>query len=427
MALIDIDRRTIAAMEGEPGRAVIHYDRRLTGFGVRISPQGLISYFVEFRPGAGGRRVPKRRIVLGRDAPHFRADHARAMAEQHLAKVRLGGDPAAERQARRNAPTVNEVVQGYIEGRVARLRKPTTHTLYAGYLRIHIDPQIGSRPAHLLSRRDITDLHRTIGRKHPVTANRVVVMLRAALEYGKRQGQLPAQFENPATAADAYREHLRERYLTEEEFARLGQTLVLAGSAGIPWTPDPSKKLKHAPRAENRRVVVDPYAIAAIKLLILTGARLREILNLRWDQVNERQGLAVLPDSKTGRKVLILSDAALAVLASIKPSGPFVIAGEPGTSGEAERPRTDLNRPWRRIRAHAGLHDLRIHDLRHSFASVGASSGLGLYVVGQLLGHRSASTTTRYAHVADQSLSRASNAIAGAIATALGLEGPSGK
>src|SRR5690606_6979233 len=175
MALIDIDRRTVSSLRGEAGRAVIHYDRRLKGFGVRVSPQGLISYFVEFRPGAGGRRVAKRRIVLGRDAPHFRADHARASAETHLARVRLGEDPAAERHARRNAPTVYEVVQGYIDGRVARLRKPTTHTLYSGYLRIHIGPVIGARPAHLLSRKDVTDLHRTIGRKHPVTANRVVV------------------------------------------------------------------------------------------------------------------------------------------------------------------------------------------------------------------------------------------------------------
>jgi len=428
VAVIDIDRKTVAALQRSSTGPAIYYDRRLTGFGLRISSKGAISYFIEYRAGPGGRRTPKSRIVLGREQPPtFRADNARTAAERHLARVRLGQDPAAERSALRLAPTVKEVLDSFLTDRIARLRKPSTHALYSGYARIHIEPVIGGKLAHLLTRADVTNLHRKIGRNHPVTANRVVAMLRAALEYARRQGGLPDGFANPATSVDAYREKLRERYLTPEEFGRLGATLALAGSEGLPWEPDPSKQLKHAPKATSRRVVIDPFAIAAVRLLLLTGARLREILHLRWDEVNLEQGIAILPDSKTGRKILVLNKAAVAVLQGVQRVGPFVIAGkgpEPFADGAWEyRPRSDLNRPWNRIRTHAGLGDLRLHDLRHSYASVGASSGLGLIVIGQLLGHRSTSTTARYAHLADQSLSTASNAISHAIAEALGLGG----
>jgi len=425
LAVIDIDRRAVAALQKDPIGGAIFYDRKLTGFGLRVSPKGRVSYFVEYRSGAGGRRTPKSRMVLGRDEPPaFRADHARVLAEQHLARVKLGQNPAAERSALRLAPTVGEVLNLYVNERVAPLRKPGTVALYRGYIRIHIRPVIGSKLAHCLTRADVTDLHRRIGRNHPVTANRAIVMLRAALDYAIRQGALAEGFHNPATAIDSYREQLRERYLSEDDFARLGATLALAGGEGLPWTPDPAKRVKHAPKAENRRVVIDPAAIAAVKLLLLTGARLREILHLRWNEVNLGQGVAVLPDSKTGRKVLIFGEAALSVIRSLPRSSAFVIAGQSrfNEAGEpVDGPRADLNRPWARIREHAGLDGVRLHDLRHSYASVGASAGLGLYVVGQLLGHRSPATTTRYAHVANRSLARASNAISGAISDALGL------
>lgn len=425
MAVVDIDRRTVAALSKPSDAAAVYYDRRLTGFGLRVTKAGRVSYFVEFRPGAGGRRVAKRRIVLGRDAPPlFRADHARAAAEHYLAKVRLGADPAAERSQMRTAPTVREVLADYLDNRIARLRKPTTLTLYRGYARIHIEPEIGSKAAHLLTPADITALHRKVGLTHPVTANRVVVMLRAALAYAERQGVLPDRFANPATAVDRYRERLRERYLSADEFHKLGETLALAGTSGLPWHPDPTRKVKHAPKEESRRVLIDQYAIAAIRLLLLTGARLREILHLRWDQVDLARGVAVLPDSKTGRKVLVLGAPAVSVLEGLPRHGAFVIAGRQRRNEDGvlvDAPRADLNRPWSRIRKHAGLFDVRIHDLRHSFASVGASAGLGLFVVGSLLGHKSPATTTRYAHLADGPLNRASDLISTTIADALGL------
>ncbi len=250
-------------------------------------------------------------------------------------------------------------------------------------------------------------------------------MLRAALDYAAREGLVQGSSVNPAVGIDSYRERLREKYLTEEEFQRLGKTLELAGTEGLMWHPDPSKKLKHAPAPENRRIMIDPFAIAAIRLLVLTGARLREILNLKWEQIDFERGTALLPETKTGRRVLVLGQAALSVLSAVPRTGAFVIAGMQvrGPDGQmVDSPRSDLNRPWKRIRAHARLGNFRLHDLRHSFASVGASAGLGLYVVGQLLGHRSPSTTSRYAHIANAPLTEASNAISNAIAVSLGIQ-----
>ena len=152
----------------------------------------------------------------------------------------------------------------------------------------------------------------------------------------------------------------------------------------------------------------------------MTGCRLNEILKLEWSQVDLERGFLRLPDSKTGKKDVILGAPALKVLADIPrvKGNPYVIVGE--ANG---KPRSDLKRPWRRIIAHAGLSGLRLHDLRHSFASMGAASGMGLPIVGKLLGHASPSTTARYAHLADDPLRRASDSISGSIAAAMGVVG----
>jgi integrase len=188
----------------------------------------------------------------------------------------------------------------------------------------------------------------------------------------------------------------------------------------LPWVVDGSKPTaKHAPKEAKRRTVIDPFAAAAIRLLILTGARLREILKLEWKHVDLERGLLLLPDSKTGAKSIILNAPALAVLAGLKRIGAHVIAGQSaGTAGE--KPRADLNRPWRSIAKRAGLAGLRIHDLRHTHASFGAGAGLGLPIIGKPLGHTRASTTQRCAHLDNDPLRRASEDIGGRIAAAMG-------
>ena len=225
---------------------------------------------------------------------------------------------------------------------------------------------------------------------------------------------------NPTRGIDRYPEKGRERFLTADELGRLGDAIREAETVGLPWTVDEEKPTaKHAPNEAKRRTVIDPFAAGAIRLLILTGARLREILKLEWKHVDLERGLLLLPDSKTGAKSIILNAPALAVLVRLKRVGIYVIAGQSaGTDGE--KPRADLNRPWRSIAKRAGLAGLRIHDLRHTHASFGAGAGLGLPIIGKLLGHTRASTTHRYAHLDTDPLRRASDHIGARLAAALG-------
>jgi integrase len=221
---------------------------------------------------------------------------------------------------------------------------------------------------------------------------------------------------NPARKIEKYPEERRERFLTNEELERLGTAIREAETTGIPWEVDESApNAKHIAKAEKRFTKIDQYAASALRLLLLSGCRLREILHLQWDHVDIERGLLFLSDSKTGRKTVVLNAPALSILAALPHAGIYVIAGN--TAG---KPRADLKRPWQTIAKHAGLQCVRLHDLRHTFASVGAGGGLGLPIIGKLLGHTQASTTHRYAHLDNDPVRRGSEQIGNAIAAAMG-------
>ena len=179
-----------------------------------------------------------------------------------------------------------------------------------------------------------------------------------------------------------------------------------------------------AGRGPNSPLLVSPHAVGAIRLLLLSGCRLSEILTLRWTDVDIDRGLLMLPDSKTGARPIWLNGAAVAVLESLAAIriGDYVIAGDrPNT------PRTDLNRPWRRIAKHARLDGATLHTLRHTNASVGVGAGIGLPLVGALLGHRNVKTTQRYAHLANDPVRRAAETIGTTITAALERRSPEGE
>jgi integrase len=373
-----VDRRALSALPAVT-RPTIFYDTDLTGFGLKASPTGALSYVVEYRPGAGGRSVSKRRMVLG-TPKNLTPEEARNLASGVLARVRLGDDPAAERSNARKAETVSDLLIGFMDDHIRAKRKARTAKLFQGYIDNHIEPALGTRKAPSLARAEIERLHKAIGRKNPITANRILALIGAAYSYGLRSGHLPERMANPASGIEKFREAVRERFLTEPELLRLGEAIREAETVGIPWVKQ--SKSKHARKSENRITNIGPHAAAALRLLIFTGARLREILDLRWDHVDFQRGLLFLPDSKTGKKTIVLGAAALAVLENLPHIGKFVIAGT-----DTEKPRADLQRPWALVSKRADLAGLRLHDLRHSFASVGAGSGFGLPVIGKLLGH----------------------------------------
>ena len=219
---------------------------------------------------------------------------------------------------------------------------------------------------------------------------------------------------SPSVGLNRFKESHRERFLTGEELERLGSAIREAETNGIPWSVDESRpNSKHVPRTK-RFSRIAPAAAAALRLLLFTGCRLREILHLRWEHVDFERGCLFLPDSKSGRKTVILNAPALAVLNALERVGPYVVSGD-----DPAQPRNDLKRPWDAVTKRAGLVGVRLHDLRHTYASFGAGGGLGLPIIGRLLGHAQTATTARYAHLDNDPLRRASEAIAARIAAAL--------
>ncbi|HEV7635944.1 MAG TPA: tyrosine-type recombinase/integrase, partial [Bradyrhizobium sp.] len=406
---VKLTKRTVDAIV--PGdRASIIYDTDLKGFGVRVAPTGSLSWFVEYRPGAGGRRVAKKRMVIG--SREFTPEQARQAAKGILASISLGSDPVAVRREERESETFREFAERYLREEAEAKLKMGTVVNYRICVRKHAVPEIGSIKLNRISTADISRIHRKVGQTRPMTANRIVECVSSIFRYAATCNLVPIG-HNPTKGIRTFRESRRERFLNSDELARLGSAIREAETVGIPYDVDETKpNSKHAPKPENRHIQIDTYTAAALRLLILTGARLREILHLKWQYVDFQRGLLLLPDSKTGRKAIVLNAPALAVLHGIDRKGQYVIYSE-----QEDKPRADLNRPWRTISSRAGLHKVRIHDLRHTHASVGAGAGLGLPIIGKLLGHTQASTTHRYAHLDSDPLKKASEQIALSIST----------
>ena len=253
----------------------------------------------------------------------------------------------------------------------------------------------------------------------PYVANRALAVIASMYSWAADAGLIAGDIK-PATRVERFEELHRERFLTPDEIDRLGAALREAETIGLPWVAK-AMASKHTPK-QDQRTKLSPYVTAAVRLLMFTGCRLREILHLEWQHVDMERGVLFLADSKTGKKTVVLSAPALAVLASLDRIGRYVIAsGSTGTNDE--KPRADLKRPWAQLTKRAGLTGVRIHDLRHTFASFGAGSNIGLPMIGKLLGHAQSRTTERYAHLAVDPLRRSADMIAGQIAHAMG-EGP---
>ncbi len=403
VATIKLTARNIAGLPGGT-----YYDQVLKGFGLRVGATSS-SWFAEYRPGAGGRDVAKKRVKIGR-TDKLSADQARAAASKLLAGVTLGSDPAAQKAEERAACVFSDVADAYVTEHVEAKRKSATADYYRYVLDLHVKPRIGSKRLNTITRADVNEMHAAIGKTAgKYVANRAVAVVSAVVNWAAPDGA------NPAKGIERFREEGRERFLAADEMARLGDALREAETIGIPHK---ASKSKHAPKEKNR-TVYGPHVTGAVRLLMLTGCRLREILNLEWAHVDAERGLLFLPDSKTGRKTVVLSTAAQEVLKALPKVGKYVIAGRDAGTDD-EKPRADLKKPFAAICGRAKLDGLRLHDLRHTFASIGAGSGLGLPVVGALLGHSDSRTTERYAHVAADASRRAADVIAGQIAAAIG-------
>jgi integrase len=404
-----ITKRTVDAVQSNGGEFMI-WDDAITGFGVRVRPTGSKSYVVVYRAGSG-RGAPVRRYTIAA-VGKFTPERARARARVILGLVAHGQDPANQKAAERGTSTVAELADRFMAEHVEPKRKRRTAEFYRDILDRIVKPTVGTTKVDKLTRVQVGRLHSSL-LETPFQANRVLAVVGSMYAFAGRGGIVP-DGTNPARGIDKFKKSRRERFLTGEELERLGSAIREAEITGIPWTVDETKPTaKHVPKTE-RFTKIAPSATAALRLLMFTGCRLREILHLRWEHVDIERGCLFLPDSKSGRKTVILNAPALAVLNAMDRVGPYVVPGD-----DPEQPRHDLKRPWDAVTKRAGLTGVRLHDLRHTYASFGAGGGLGLPIIGRLLGHSQAATTARYAHLDNDPLRRASESIAGRIAAAL--------
>jgi integrase len=383
---LKITKQTVDQLS--PGsRDRILWDREVRGFGVRCRPSGAKHYVLKMR--VGGRQ---RWLTIGRHGSPWTPDSARREALRLLGLKAAGHDPASQRDRQKGAITIAELGRRFLQEYVPQHCKPRTAEEYQRAAEKYINPIIGRHRIADLTRSDVAQLHHHF-RDRPYQANRSLAVLSKMMNLAEVWG-LRLDGSNPVRHVKKYREDKRERYLTKAELQRLGAVLADA----------------------QTKATESPFAIAALGLLVLTGARLIEILSLRWEYVDLENEVLRLPDSKTGAKLIYLNAAAINLLRTMPrmADNPYVIAGK----NRGAR-LINLQKPWRRIRAKANLADVRIHDLRHSFASVAAGTGMSLPMIGKLLGHSQPVTTARYAHLAVDPIRAASNLIGAEIDAAM--------
>ncbi len=362
----------------------VFWDRELTGFGVRVYPTGSKVYVAQARGPEGPRRV-----AVGRHGV-INADEARKRAARIIARIKAGEEAVPEPLSPKAGPTVAELCARYLTEYVSVRCKPGTAALYRSVIDRHVLPVLGRAPLAALSRARVAEFHENLY-ETPAVANTALRVLSAMYEQAAGWGMVPEGASNPCRALVKYPERRRERFLTDSEFTRLGEALDEAEARGG----------------------ASASAVAAIRLLALTGCRRSEILKLRREDVDIEEAEVRLPDSKTGARAVPLPPEAVELLTGLLSAhdGPWVIPGrKPGTR------LANVDEAWRAIRERAGLEGVRLHDLRHSYASRALALGEPLPVIGKLLGHSRLETTARYAHLARDSAQEAAGRVAESIA-----------
>lgn len=371
-----LTKTTVDRLKPEASDYVV-WDSGMSGFGVRIKPTGVKSALIQYRNRRTG---ASRRKTIGQLGPLLSLHQARDRARLLLAEVISGEDPAQRDKAYRAAPTVKDLADDYLTRHAIPKKRPRSIANDRAMLARIILPGLGQKKVEAVDRRDIEKLHNAL-RPTPYQANRVLSLLSKmfslAISWGWRS-------DNPTKGLQRFAEARRERWLSEDELSRL-----LAAIDG------------HS----NQR------AAGAIRLQLLTGARIGEVLQARWRDFDFDRGVWIKPSHHTKQKRtehLPLSGPALALIVALRHSAAtratWLFPGD-----VAGKPLQDIKRFWRDIIELAGLEDYRRHDNRHTHASYLVSSGLSLEIVGRLLGHTSPLTTQRYAHLADSPLRAAAN------------------
>jgi integrase len=364
-----LTKQAIGEIKAE-NKEVVVWDDSLPGFGLRVKPSGAKAFILQYR----NRHGRSKRLTLGR-VGQITLDQARREAGKLKGSVSLGDDPVDQRQKARAGDTLRDLAERYMTEHCQGRCKDSTLAAHHWLLDKFILPRFGAHKVTELTPADIARFHQSL-RETPYNANRCLGLLKAMLNKAEQWGEIQPH-TNPASLIKPFQERKRQRFLTPEEFRRLFESLDELERHGI----------------------VGTYPATAIRLLCLTGCRLNEILQLQWSSVdipNRRLMLEQHKTDKKGARAVPLNSEAADILSRLPKfdGNPYVIVGRDGTAH-----LVNLQKPWKRLCKAADLENMRIHDLRHSFASTAASAGVPLQVLGGILGHSSPQTTARYAHL----------------------------
>lgn len=409
-----ITKRLVDAAEPKAEKWFI-WDDEIPGFGLAVMPSGVKSYILRYRTA----EARDRRLTLGRHGV-LTPDKARAKARETLVAVNGGGDPLAERRNRRAGATMNDLFDRYEAEHLPHLSS-TTSAEQKRLIKKHLRPEVGPIKVESFNTIDARRIH-FLMRKTPRQANSVIVVLSKALALAEEWG-MRAEGLNPCAKVRKYPETARDRFLSPEEIGRLGVALNEAETVGLPWEIDetkPKEKAKHLAKPENRLTPVDPTVVAVVRVLLLTGARLSEILELEWDHVDFVAGTLALPYQKgRGRKPHPVATAALEVLGRWgRVQGSKWVFPR---LGDSARPLAApvMQRAWQRIRKRAGLDDVHLHDLRHTFGTTASRSGGNAFQIRDVLRHADIAMSARYVNADAAPMKALTEDVANALAAAL--------
>jgi integrase len=377
---LKLSGKLLKALEPPASGYYLIWDSGIKGFGVRITTAGAKSFIYNYRVRETGR---ERRKTIGQ-YPAWSVAAAKKEAERLKQLRDQGHDPMGELHAKRGAPTVADLADFYCEHHLPTLR-PSSQRDARDMLRDHILPRLGKIKVANVKQSDVAALHRRMS-TIPYRANRVLAVVSKMFNIAEHPDQgWREPGTSPVRGVKRYSEEARERFLSAKELDRLTEAL---------------------------RDYPDQTIANAIRLILLTGARKSEVLTVTWDQFDFERGAWTKPSHHTKQKrrhTVPLSPPALQLLTEIKArSESDYVFPSPRRTG---RPLREIKMAWRAICEKAKLKDFRIHDLRHSYASILASSGLSLPIIGKLLGHTQAETTKRYAHIQDDVLRAATERV----------------
>lgn len=404
-----INKRSVDAAKPDKERDIVLWDDTLHGFGLRVKPSGTKTYILQYRNTEGR----SRRYTIGQHGK-LTPEQAETEAKRLFGLIAVGRDPASEKQDLGKEATFADLAAKYLEIHLPHKKARSAHE-DRRMLKQYITPVLGTRKVYAITQDDIEGIHGKL-KDHPYQANRVLALLSKMFTLAEAWKVRP-QHSNPCRYVEKFKEEKRERYLSERELAWVGRAIAKAEAGDDP------------------KMAVSESAGLALRLLLLTGARLNEILTLKWEYLDLEKGVAVLPDTKTekNKRLMLPAPALMLLTRDPQPQAGWVILG-----ATKDKHLYDLKGPWSRVKSlvdalqdkeeadgrlkptdRVDISGVRIHDFRHSFASVGVSGGMTLPLVGALLGHTQAATTQRYAHLAADPLKAAADRIGGEIAARL--------